>query len=195
MDLEDFIKTTDWKNLLIKKPLIGFEIALVSDLMFAKEKDMKFANYLITETEKAFVVTTIDHEFAGEGIYARQIFSMDLDKITKHIIDLYPADDFNRSEMAGDPRGIAFVEFVKQQKFMKQENIIEFYKKVCEVNLRNVEKILNAIDKNNEVISPEQGMKFEKMIIDVQKGAEKFLIHSEKDKFVQPNDKPAYSLK
>lgn len=174
MDLEDFIKLTNWRENLKKKPLVGFEIAIASDLMFSKEKDMKYANYLVTETADAYVVTAIDHEFSGDGFFAKQVFSYDIAEISKYIIDLYPANDFNRSEMAGDIRGIEFMEFVLKNQFMHKENIIQFYKMVSHVNMRNVQKLIDTIDKNNEVITKKQGREFENMMQSVQMGAKKF---------------------
>jgi hypothetical protein len=186
MDLEDFITRVDWKEKLKQKPLVGLEVALAGDLMFAKQRDMKYANFLVTETEKAFVVTSIDHEFAGDGCLASQIYVSEPAAIVQYIRDLDAPDvSYNSGTLAGDPRAYDFIEYVFKQGFMHKENILAFYEKVAKVSARNVGHFIHAIDGENGLISDKERDEFQKMIDNVQYGAKDFLLEQHKSPFLR----------
>ncbi len=201
MDLEDFVKQDDWKEKLAKKPLIGFEVALAADNIFAKQQDMKLANYIVTEKEDGYYVASIDHECAGASPLSfinKRLFSIDIDFLTRGVRDLQPKDEYNHAGLAGDPRAKEFMNEAK--KFMDVNNVIDFYQKVVAADTTNLTALISSIDGTGGLINALETHSYFMEIADIQAGAVKFLYNLASKKSIEaeniapPNRSIGYSL-
>ena len=176
MDLEDFVRQGDWKEKLATKPLIGFEVALAADNAFAKQRDMKLANYIVTEKEDGFYVAAIDHECAGVtflGVLNRTLFTTDINLLVRGVRDLYPKDEDNHAGLAGDERAKEFVR--EARKFMKEENVLKLYKQFAEADTSKITALINSIDGEKGLITAMQTHKYFDEVRGIQEGARKFI--------------------
>lgn len=172
MDLEAFIRQGDWKEKLAKKPLIGFEVALAADNAFAKQQDMKYANYIIQERDDGYYVASIDHEFAGAGFmsFANQtVFTTDIDNLTRGVRDLYDASEDNHAGLAGDPRAHEFM--IEAKRFMKEEAIMTFYESLSQMDIKKADSFIENLEGTHGLISTDEGYKFFDEIEAVKLGA------------------------
>lgn len=176
MDLEAFVRLGDWKEKLMKKPLIGFEIALAADNAFAKQQDMKLANYVVIEREDGYYVVSIDHECAGTNYFniANSIvFTTDIDKLVRGVRDLYPADEHNRAGLAGKPEAKEFMSLART--FMNEENVLSFYQKIAEAKISKVTDLISSINGVEGLITALQTHKYFDEVATVQSSAVKFM--------------------
>lgn len=186
MDLEDFVKQGDWKEKLAKKPLIGFEVALAADNIFAKQQDMKLANYIVTEKEDGFYVASIDHECAGANLFSflnQRLFSIDITGLILGVRDLHPKNEDNHAGLAGDPRAREFM--LEASKFMDENNIIEFYKKIAAADTKNITALISSIDGTGGLITALETHPYFMEIADIQAGAVKFLYNYASEKSIE----------
>lgn len=174
MDLEAFIRQDDWREKLAKKPLRGFEIALAADHAFAKQQDMKYANYIIQERDDAYYVASIDHECAGTSFMSfcnRTTFTIDIETLTRSVRDLYEKSDDNHAGLAGDPRAQEFMDVAKQ--FMSEEVILSFYAQLANLDIKNAKSFIENINGAHGLITTFDQHRFFEEIINVQQGAQK----------------------
>ena len=187
-DLEDFIKQGNWKEKLSKKPLIGFDVSIAADFLLGKHQDMKFANYIIIEEKNAFVVACIDHEkWDGSLMYAMEfIDEINVDYFLKRVIvDLNTMGQENKIGLYNDPQALDFIEFVvKNENFLKIENIENFYKKVSTLYPRGIIELLKSIDGSEGLITRKEFDKYMHKLFHIRHAAEDYIYnydHAEKN--------------
>ncbi len=166
MDLEDFISRTNWRENLSKKPLLGFEVAMAADLLFAKQQDMKFANYIVIEKENCYIVACIDHEKSGQSVVHKTTFVDNIDEdFLSHIVDLNDKGQEYRVGLYNNPDAREFIKVA--QKFMKMENIQEFYKQVAFANPQKIVHLVRDIDGKDSIIDEINGHKYMKELLSI----------------------------
>lgn len=138
MDFQDFIKS-GWEEKLKDKPLLGFERTLAMVGLIAGQQDCKFANMIIVDKGTHYEAALIDHELSGEGFFYglnRHFVTNDFSRLSGMIRDLQPVSDEQfgqpfRFGLTDDPRGQAFIDYVKS-KSMDKSVIDQFHMKVAE---------------------------------------------------------------
>lgn len=161
MDLKAFISQPDYAQKIAEKPIRGFEVALASDLLFAKQADMKFANYVIIERDDAFFVVSIDHEMTGKGVHAKRMFVDDIQSLFSHVRDtnnLISVNDNDPEEFANSENAREFMHLAMAH--MKYENIQEFYNIVAQANINEMEQLIQDIDTQDGIITLAEGQKY-----------------------------------
>lgn len=182
-DLRQFIEEGDAIEKIKKKPITGFERALASDGIFAKQQDAKYANYIIIDTGSQYVVATIDHEFGGESIRYmsnKQVFTTDLDILTGFIRDLYPPEEDTVCQtpaiavgMAGDPRAIEFM--CEARKQMDPEKILDFYQRVAETDFQPLLDQLELMRRHSDLVTTKDILFYDKELKEIQARARAYV--------------------
>lgn len=151
MDLKMFVMDANYKSKLASKPLIGFELALAGDLLFQKQADMKFSNYIVIETNDAFIVASIDHEMTGSGIKAKRILTNNLHELIRPLrdIDTLTESDDPQQYAAATTAG-EFTTYAMQ--YMDPHKVEEFYEKVARFDIKEMKDIIDYISGENGVI-------------------------------------------
>lgn len=158
MDLKEFISQPDYAEKIAAKPIIGFEVALASDMLFAKQADMKLANYVIIERDEAFYVVSIDHEMSGCGIHGKRVFVDDIKHLYSHIRDISTLISGNEDDPAEFVNSEAAQEFIHLAiPHMKIENVERFYETVAAANIKVMTDLIDDIDTQDGVITREEG--------------------------------------
>jgi hypothetical protein len=161
MDLKAFISQPDYAQKIAAKPIRGFEVALASDLLFAKQADMKLANYVIIERDDAFYVVSIDHEMTGKGVHAKRMFVDNIQSLFAHVRDinnLISVNDDDPEEFANSENAREFMHLAMAH--MKYENIQEFYNIVARANINEMEQLIQDIDTQDGIITLAEGQKY-----------------------------------
>lgn len=161
MDLKEFISQPDYAEKIANKPIRGFEVALASDLLFAKQADMKLANYVIIEREDAFYVVSIDHEMTGKGVHAKRLFATNIEGLFAHVRDinnLISVNEDDPQEFANSENAREFMHLAMAH--MKYENIEQFYETVATANINEMEQLIQDIDTQDGIITLEEGHKY-----------------------------------
>lgn len=181
MDLSQFVSEGNVAEKLAKKPMIGFEVALASDFMFAKQADIKLANLIVIEKEHAYVVATIDHEMSGEGFHAKREFTTDIDKLISGIRDVNGSmDGENPMDLIDTEAAKEFVKIAKQ--FMRVENIEEFYRKIGSTNPRKFTDMVKCVDGYSGLLNHIEGHKYMAELLTISKEAQLFMYDRDSEK-------------
>lgn len=183
MDIQQFIEKGGSVEEISSTPVKGFEQALASDGLFAKQQDAKLANYTITKKEGVYVVATIDHEMAGERFshfFNRQELTDDLVRLLSYVRDLHP----ERGEipgvsmamavgMAGDARAVEFVSTVKKQ--MRPEAVREFYERVAETDFQPLIDWLDLMSRHSNLVTRKEVVFYGELLKHIKTKARDFV--------------------
>lgn len=182
-DLRQFIEEGNAVEKIKEKPITGFEQALASDGIFAKQQDAKYANYIITDTGSAYVVATIDHEFGGESIRYmnnKQIFTTDLALLANFVRDLFSQEEGDICNapapaigMAGDARAIAFMDEAKKQ--MDREKVLDLYQRVAETDFQPLLDRLELMSRHSDLVKPKDVIFYSTLLKEMQAKAKEFV--------------------
>lgn len=180
MDLEDFLLKVKWKEELEKVRMIGLGEALAAKMAFGTE--LKLANLLVTKKkdeqgQDVYVVTAIDHERAAVGFLGNDMFTSDPNTMIDQIKDFHAFDqEMNNTPLAGSLVALQFRDYVLERELIKESDVVEFYKKMINVNPTKMDKIMHALDGGNGVMTHEERERFKYLIEKVQQRAHDFLV-------------------
>ena len=180
MDLEDFLLKGNWREELDKIPMVGLGEALAGKLIFGTE--LKLANMLMTKKkdkhgQDCYVVTAIDHERPGEGLFSNAMFTSDPITMLNHVKDFGNIDD--NIPLSGTQVASEFRQYAIDKGLVKEADVIAFYKKMIAVNPKKMDKIMRALDGDTGVMTHEEHEKFKTMIEHIQQRAHEFLVKHE----------------
>lgn len=176
MDLEEFIKRGDWREKLAKKPLIGLDVAIAADFLLAKNQDTKLANYIVIETEKAYVAACIDHEkWDASLLYSCAFLAyINLDLLKRHFVDLTPAGQEYRVGLWEQPKEVeAFL--AEAVKFMSMQHVEEFYRKVAALDIAPIMHSIADIHRSHGhqgIITDSEEMRYANKLLKIKDQAE-----------------------
>jgi hypothetical protein len=176
MDLLEFVNQGGYVEKFAKKPLVGLEVALASDCMFAKQADMKLANLIIIETATNYVVATIDHEMSGKGLHAKRVFTTHIDKLISRLRDVNEAITLGSNDnldLADNQLAEEFIAVAKP--YMQAERIIDFYRQVAQTEHSRIISIIDEIDGRDGLIDLKEGDHYAHELVQISKEAQLFL--------------------
>lgn len=138
MDLEEFIRQPNWRDLIVDKKVLYLDRALTLDGLLAKQQDTKYANLVIREFATHYEIISIDHEFAfGTTLVSeRPILTHDPIKLISMLKDLQNPDTDRVIGLQGEIVAHEFIDAVFDD--MSTATIYDTYQKVAETDTKPI---------------------------------------------------------
>lgn len=174
MDMEEFIRQTDWKEIIANKKVLFLDRALALDGLLAKQQDTKYANLVIRELTTHYEIISIDHEFAfGTSLTSETpIVTHQPRELIAIINDLHNPDPDNVKGMQGELMAFDFADAVFPD--MSPTTIRETYEAVAKADTKPIIATCRLYAVSGTLFALSDCDRYEKRFAKIQKMAQDY---------------------